>query len=73
MNSLRFVKYSPRPLPSDGDGIEPLTPGHFLIGKPLESLPDPSASFHPLSFGTFARTCYIVSGRDGQRPHVSVG
>ncbi len=24
----------------DEDGIEPLTPGHFLIGQPLETIPD---------------------------------
>ena len=28
---------------------EALTPVHFLIGKPLESLPDPSSSFQPMS------------------------
>lgn len=32
------------PSPSE-DGIEPLTPGHLLIGRPLESLPDPHASY----------------------------
>ena len=26
-------------LPSDDDGIEVLTPGHFPIGRPIESLP----------------------------------
>ena len=37
------------PLPSDDDGIEALTPGHFLIGQPLESIPDPSSSYGSLS------------------------
>ena len=37
------------PLPCDGDTIEPLTPGHFLIGRPLEALPDPSASYQATS------------------------
>ena len=28
------------PLPCDDDGIEALTPGHFIVGNPLEALPD---------------------------------
>lgn len=30
----------PIPMPNDDDGIEALTPGHFLIGKPLMALPE---------------------------------
>ena len=39
------------PLPSsrDGDAIEVLTPGHFLVGKPLESIPDHSLSYRSVS------------------------
>jgi hypothetical protein len=33
----------------DDDGIEVLTPGHFLIGKPLMSLPDPASSYQAVS------------------------
>lgn len=37
-------------LPSDEDGeIEVLTPGHFLIGRPLEALPDPNVSYRSLT------------------------
>ena len=42
-----------RPLTSlpthDDDGIEALTPGHFLIGQPLECIPDSSFSYRSLS------------------------
>ena len=33
----------------DDDGIEVLTPGHFLIGQPLCALPDPSFSYRSVS------------------------
>ena len=41
-----------RPLVSltcDDDGVDVLTPGHFLIGRPLESLPDPAFSYCSVS------------------------
>ena len=43
MNSRPLI-----PDPCD-DGIEPLTPGHFLIGRPLGALPDPSSSYQSMS------------------------
>ena len=37
------------PLTTDDDGVEVLTPGHFLIGCPLQSIPDPSFSYRSIS------------------------
>ena len=34
---------------NDDDGIEVLTPGHFLIGRPMEALPDHEASYQSIS------------------------
>ncbi len=50
---LAQVCLNSRPLEStstpDDDGIEVLTPGHFLNGQPLCSLPDPPFSFRSTS------------------------
>ena len=37
------------PLPHSDDGAETLTPGHFLIGRPMEALPDPAFSYRNVS------------------------
>ena len=37
------------PICSDDDGMEALTPGHFLIGRPLESIPDVALTYRSIS------------------------
>ncbi len=36
-------------IPCDDDGINVLTPAHFLIGRPMEALPDAAFSHRPIS------------------------
>jgi hypothetical protein len=43
------------PLPGPDEALEPLTPGHFLIGPSLESLLDPSTFFNCCTGGISAR------------------
>ena len=37
------------PLLTNNDDEEVLTPGHFLIGRPIEAIPDPDLSSRPIS------------------------
>ena len=43
------LKSRPLVVLSNNDGVEALTPGHFLIGRLIEAQPDPSLSFRKVS------------------------
>ena len=43
-------------LPADDDGMEALTLGHFLVGRPVEALLDPSSLYHSLHL---LMRCYL--------------
>ena len=55
------------PMPYEDDGIEALTPGHFLIGRPLESLPDSPSTFQSVSILRRWNLCQTLTRRFWQR------
>ncbi len=55
------------PLPDADDGLEALIPGHFLIGRPLEALPDPSLPYQPNSCLQRWHLCQALVRRFWQR------
>ena len=59
------------PLSCDDDGIDVLTPGHFLIGRPLESLPDPAFSYRSVSLLRRWHLCQIWSTTSGSDGHLT--
>ena len=55
------------PMPNEDDGIEALTPGHFLIGRPLESLPDYPSTFQTVSILRRWNLCQTLTRHFWQR------
>lgn len=51
----------------DDEGIDVLTPGHFLIGQPLCALPDPSSSFQSTTLQRRWHLCQNVVRHFWQR------
>ena len=55
------------PLLQPEDGIEVLTPGHFLIGRPLEALPDLFETSKPISSLQHWHLCQVMTSHLWQR------
>ena len=56
----------------DDDGIEVLTPGHFLIGQPLMALPDPAMSYQSVSLLRRWHLCQTLVRHFWKRWHWSI-
>ena len=52
---------------NDDDGVEVLTPGHFLIGRPLESIPDPAFFYKNLTLLSCWNLCQALVSHFWQR------
>ncbi len=55
------------PLPDADDGFEALTPGHFLVGGPLEAIPDSPSSYQSMSLLRSWRLCQSLARQVWQR------